>query len=104
MPPRPQRLVRRLPLRERIRQILNPMDFYLWLSEEIQTFDWDSIAFGTRFGLIANFLFLIARANTGGTREAFDDVFGDAPASGWFTLVVSARPVSIFAASGCPSS
>lgn len=89
MPSRPQRLVRRQPLTERLRAKLNPMDFYLWLSEEIQTFNWDSKTFGTRFGLAANFIFLVARANAGTTRGAVDDVFGDAPASGWFTLLVS---------------
>ncbi|KAH6635567.1 hypothetical protein B0J18DRAFT_448238 [Chaetomium sp. MPI-SDFR-AT-0129] len=89
MASRPQRLVRRRPLSERIRTLLNPMDFYLWLSEEIQTFDWDSKTFGTRFGLAANFVFLIARANAGTTRNAVDYVFGDAPASGWFTLVAN---------------
>ncbi|AEO55477.1 hypothetical protein MYCTH_2299343 [Thermothelomyces thermophilus ATCC 42464] len=89
MPPRPQRLVRRQPLGQRLRAMLNPMDFYLWLSEEIQTFDWDSKAFGTRFGLAANFVFLIARANAGKTRDAVDDVFGDAPANGWFTLLAN---------------
>ena len=68
--------------------MLNPMDFYLWLSEEIQTLSWDSKAFGTRFGLAANFVFLLARANAGGTRDD-DDVFGDAPASGWVSLLVS---------------
>lgn len=68
--------------------MLNPMDFYLWLSEEIQTFNWDSKAFGTRFGLVANFIVLLARANAGGTNEAIDDVFGDAPANGWVTLLV----------------
>jgi hypothetical protein len=71
--------------------MLNPMDFYLWLSEEIQTFNWDSKTFGTRFGLVANFIFLVARANAGTAREAVDDVFGDAPANGWFTLMVSPR-------------
>lgn len=89
MAPRPQRLVRRQPLAERLRSMLNPMDFYLWLSEEIQTFNWDSKAFGTRFGLVANFVFLLARANAGDAQEAVDDVFGDAPASGWVSLVVS---------------
>ncbi|KXX75130.1 Nuclear rim protein 1 [Madurella mycetomatis] len=89
MPPRPQRLVRRRPLGERLRSALNPMDFYLWLSEEIQTFNWDSKAFGTRFGLVANFIFLLARANAAGTNEAIDDVFGDAPANGWVTLLAN---------------
>ena len=68
--------------------MLNPMDFYLWLSEEIQTLSWDSKAFGTRFGLAANFIFLLARANAGTTRDV-DDVFGDAPASGWVGLLAS---------------
>jgi hypothetical protein len=68
--------------------MLNPLDFYLWLSEEIQTLDWDSKAFGTRFGLVCNFLFMLARANAGDTRGAVDDVFGDDPANGWVTLVV----------------
>ncbi|KAK0742213.1 hypothetical protein B0T21DRAFT_327828 [Apiosordaria backusii] len=83
----PTRLVRRQPLSERIKARLNPGDFYLWLSEEIQTFDWDSTTFGTRFGLAANFLFLIARANIASRRDV-DDVFGDAPASGPLTFLI----------------
>jgi len=89
MPPpaRPARLVRRRPLSDRLQALLNPMDFYLWVSEEIQTLDWDSTVFGTRFGLIANFVFLLARANSGG-RQVADDVFNDAPTSSWVTVVV----------------
>lgn len=75
--------------------MLNPMDFYLWLSEEIQTLSWDSKAFGTRFGLAANFIFLLARANAGDTRND-DDIFADVddeslwPAFAWFSILVSA--------------
>jgi len=69
---------------------MNPMDFYLWLSEEIQTLDWDSKTFGTRFGLAANFVFLLATANSG-ERQSVDDVFGDAPASSWITAIVGTR-------------
>ncbi|KAK3944885.1 hypothetical protein QBC46DRAFT_279003 [Diplogelasinospora grovesii] len=87
MPPTPRRLVRRAPLSERLTAMLNPLDFYLWLSEEIQTFNWDSTSFGTRFGLVANFIFLLARANVGGSQTA-DDVFSDAPARGWITYLV----------------
>ena len=89
MPPKPtQRLVRRRPLGERIRGMLNPLDLYLWASEEIQTyFDWDSKEFGTYFGLGANFLFLLARSNAG-RRSTVDDVFGDVPSSSWVTAVV----------------
>jgi hypothetical protein len=74
--------------------MLNPMDFYLWLSEEIQTLNWDSKAFGTRFGLAANFVFLLARANAGKTRDV-DDVFGDAPTNGWVSLLVSLRGLQL---------
>ncbi|KAL2267460.1 hypothetical protein VTJ83DRAFT_4737 [Remersonia thermophila] len=87
---RPTRLIRRQPLGQRLRAMLNPMDFYLWLSEEIQTFDWDSKTFGTRFGIAANFLFMLARANAGDTRGAVDDVFGDDSGNGWFTLAANA--------------
>ncbi len=75
--------------------MLNPMDFYLWLSEEIQTLSWDSKAFGTRFGLAANFIFLLARANASDARKN-DDIFADIedesfwPAFGWFSILVSA--------------
>ncbi|KAK0620289.1 hypothetical protein B0T14DRAFT_227451 [Immersiella caudata] len=88
MPPRSQRLVRRRSFKERLQAFMNPMDFYLWLSEEIQTLDWDSKTFGTRFGLAANFIFLLARANSNG-RQSTDDVFGDAPASSWVTVVIN---------------
>lgn len=92
MPPsRPARLVRKRPLSERIQSWLNPLDHYLWLSEEIATFDWDSNGFGTRFGAAANFIFLLARANSAG-REDVDDVFSDAPSGGWVTYLVSFSP------------
>ncbi|KAK1759288.1 hypothetical protein QBC47DRAFT_101858 [Echria macrotheca] len=99
MPPKSQRLVRRRPLSERIQSMLNPMDFYLWLSEEIQTFDWDSKIFGTRFGVAANFIFLLSRANSGG-RPAVDDVFGDAPTSSWVAVVVNFLVYALMAISG----
>ncbi|KAK3398620.1 hypothetical protein B0T20DRAFT_469567 [Sordaria brevicollis] len=90
MPPAPRRLVRRRPLSERIQAFLNPADFYIWLSEEIQSFDWDSTSFGTWFGLIANFLFLLARANGNiGGGVVDDDVFSDAPSSGFAKALVN---------------
>ncbi|KAI0390683.1 hypothetical protein F5Y17DRAFT_468734 [Xylariaceae sp. FL0594] len=84
------RLVRKRPLLERIKAWLNPMDFLLWLSEEIETRDWDSKALGTQMGLAMNFAFLLARANSGGARVA-DPVFDDGgSASGWIAFVVGA--------------
>lgn len=82
------RLVRRRPLAERLKAWLNPMDFLLWLSEEIETRDWrNSKAVGTQMGVVMNFVFLLARANSGGSRVS-DPVFDDGTVSGWFTFFV----------------
>ncbi|KAI2624269.1 hypothetical protein GGR54DRAFT_568592 [Hypoxylon sp. NC1633] len=81
------RLVRRRPLAERVKAMLNPMDFLLWLSEEIETRDWDSKLVGTQVGVVMNFAFLLARANSGGSR-AGDFVFDEGSVSGWFTFFV----------------
>lgn len=81
------RLVRRKPFGERLMAMLNPMDFLLWLSEELETREWDSKLVGTQIGLGLNFVFLVARANTGGKPD--DDIFRDEASSGWFSLLVS---------------
>lgn len=82
------RLVRRRPLWDRITSMLNPMDFILWLSEEIETRDWDSGLVGTQLGLGLNFLFLIVRANSG-TKKASDDIFGDESSStSWSSILI----------------
>lgn len=85
----PPRLVRRQPLMQRISAAINPWDFLLWLSEEIETRELDSQTVGTQVGLAANFLFLLARANLGPSNSADDDVFGDASSHGWFSYLVS---------------
>ncbi|PHH88282.1 hypothetical protein CDD83_7748 [Cordyceps sp. RAO-2017] len=81
------RLVRRRPLWERIVSMLNPMDFLLWLSEEIETRDWDSQLVGTQLGLGLNFVFLLARANSGSATTG-EDIFGDGGSAGWLSLIV----------------
>jgi hypothetical protein len=73
---------------ERVKAMLNPMDFLLWLSEEIETRDWNSKLVGTQLGLAMNFAFLLARANSG-RRSTADDVFGDGGGSGWLEFFVS---------------
>lgn len=88
------RLVRRQPLADRITSYLNPLDFLLWLSEEFDSNDWDQWqkTWAIPLGIILNLVFLIARANTGGSsgRRRGDDVFGDdAGGSGWLTWFVS---------------
>ncbi|RDA95243.1 hypothetical protein CP533_1824 [Ophiocordyceps camponoti-saundersi (nom. inval.)] len=85
------RLVRRKPLRERVAAMLNPMDLLLWLSEEIETRDWDSQLVGTQLGLSLNFSLLLARANSALTTPIFnDDLFGDKGGSRWLYFMVSA--------------
>ncbi|KAI1323185.1 hypothetical protein F5Y16DRAFT_412795 [Xylariaceae sp. FL0255] len=94
------RLIRRRPLMERVKAMLNPMDFLLWLSEEIETRDWDSKLVGTQLGLATNFAFLLARANSGGSRVA-DPVFDDgATASGWIAYLVGTIVWLLIAFSG----
>lgn len=90
------RLVRRRPLRERISAMLNPMDFLLWLSEELETRDWDSKLAGTQLGLGMNFVFLLARANSGSSAESWSDsdIFGDEAKPGLLSYVVS-PPLSL---------
>ncbi|EPE09931.1 hypothetical protein F503_05026 [Ophiostoma piceae UAMH 11346] len=82
------RLVRRQTLFQRISAAINPWDFLLWLSEEIETRELDSSSVGTQVGLVANFLFLLARANLGPSNTADDDVFGDGSGPGWISYLI----------------
>jgi hypothetical protein len=84
------RLVRRKPLLERVKDYLNPGDFSLWLSEEFETRDWDSKAFGTPVALGLHLVFLLARANSSSSYgKGGDDVFGDYESgSGWLSYIV----------------
>ena len=68
--------------------MLNPMDFLLWLSEELETREWDSASAGTPIGLALNAMFLIGRANYS-QRSSHDDLFGDEESSGWVSALVS---------------
>ncbi|ODM16587.1 hypothetical protein SI65_08094 [Aspergillus cristatus] len=88
------RLVRRRPLGERIKSYLNPLDFLLWLSGEIDANDWDQFEkdWALPVGVALNVIFLIARANSRPSgSEAVDDVFGDdggVPWLSWFASFV----------------
>ena len=88
MPP----LVRRQPLIERIKAKLNPWDFLIWLSEELNDLEDLHKTWGTTIGLAANLVFMIARANSEPGRSRGDDVFGDFDqrrGSGWLAWIVS---------------
>ena len=71
--------------------MLNPMDFLLWLSEELETRDWDSGIVGTQLGFGLNLLYLIVRANST-PRQAKDDLFGDDSATSWLSMLVCRPP------------
>lgn len=82
--------IRREPLAERIKAYLNPYDFLLWLSEEIDSHGWDQLEkeWAIPIGLGLNVVFLVARANSKSTTRSYDDVFADVRASGWTVWLV----------------
>jgi len=92
MAPHRTRLVRRAPLTERIKAYLNPYDFLLWASEELN--DWEDLdkKWSVPIGVLLNVVFMMARANSGGNQSRGDDVFADyyeRRGSGWLTWLVS---------------
>lgn len=91
MPPRP-RLVRRRPVMQRIKAAIDPWDFFLWLSEEIETRDFGSKSLGSQLGLAFNFVFILARVyGSSSTGSDNDDVFNDSDSdsAGWLAYFVS---------------
>lgn len=85
--------IRRQPLAERLKAYLNPYDFLLWLSEEIDSHGWDQLEkeWAIPIGLGLNLIFLIARANSKNTTRDYDDVFGEVRRAGWTAWVVRIR-------------
>lgn len=60
----------------------------LWLSEEIETRDWDSKHIATPIALGLHILLLVTRANSGSSFGG-DDVFGDANnGASWLSYLV----------------
>jgi len=76
---------------------LDPGDFLLWLSEELNDDAYDDWlkAWATPLGIGMNILFILARgASKQGAPRGRDDVFGDFDGkrgSGWFAWLVSAH-------------
>lgn len=85
------RLVRRRPFLERLTTSLNPLDFLLWLSEELESNDWSQWEkeWAIPLGVVINIIFLIARANSRNTTQAYDDVFGESGGTSWLNWLVS---------------
>ncbi|KAL5119210.1 hypothetical protein ACEQ8H_002921 [Pleosporales sp. CAS-2024a] len=80
------RLVRRAPLSERIKAYLDPSDWLIWISEELNSSDWDDFAqsYALYIGFGANIAFVVAQANSGAsTSYDGDDVFKEHSGPGW---------------------
>ena len=75
----PPRLIRRQPLIERIKSKLDPYDFLLWISEELDSSWLEQFEkeWAIPTGLLLNVIFVIARANSRGGRSSHDPVFED---------------------------
>ena len=83
------RLIRRKPLLERVKDYLNPGDFLLWASEELETREWNSKKYAGPVAFGLHLLFLIARANMNSSGGQRDDVFGDDySGTGWVNYIV----------------
>lgn len=82
--------VRKQPLSERISTALNIYDWLLWLSEEIESNGWDQLEkeWAIPIGFAFNFVFLIARANTGAQSSSYDDIFAETTGPGWASSIV----------------
>ncbi|KAF2748602.1 hypothetical protein M011DRAFT_457347 [Sporormia fimetaria CBS 119925] len=83
MPP----VIRKAPLTERIKNYLDPVEWFMWASEELNSSDWDEFAsnYATSIGFGANLVYIFAQANTGRRNTVGDDVFGEprSNSSGW---------------------
>ena len=79
MPPQPTaRVVRRAPLLDRVRALLNPAELALWAWEEVVSHDWEEFdrQWSTVLGLGLNLVFVLARINSAATSNG-DDIFED---------------------------
>ncbi|CBX90879.1 hypothetical protein IAQ61_002350 [Plenodomus lingam] len=80
------RLVRRTPVLERIKAYLDPSDWLIWIAEELNSSDWEDCAstYSLYLGFSANFLFILAQANSGASSTSEDDgVFNTVQGPGW---------------------
>lgn len=71
------RLVRKRPLLMRVKDYLHPGDWLLWISEELETKDWDNKHLGNTLALVFHLLLLLAKINNVTSQGSSDDVFGD---------------------------
>ncbi|KAF1939645.1 hypothetical protein EJ02DRAFT_456752 [Clathrospora elynae] len=82
----PPRLVRRAPLSERIKAYIDPSDWLIWLSEELNSYDWEDFAaaYSLYVGIGANLVFILAQANSSASTSDDDDgIFSEVQGPGW---------------------
>ena len=86
MPP----YVRRQPLLDRVQSLLNPYDFWLWLSEELETSGWERVdnKWAIIIGITLNLILLFAQANSKARSRYYEDVFGEASGPSWTVWLV----------------
>ncbi|KAF2684421.1 hypothetical protein K458DRAFT_418001 [Lentithecium fluviatile CBS 122367] len=80
------RLVRRAPLAERIKAYVDPWDWLMWASEELNTNDWEEFAqdYAVPLGFGLNLVFVIAQANASRGASNNGVLVGDDEGPGWF--------------------
>ncbi|KAF1960618.1 hypothetical protein CC80DRAFT_488910 [Byssothecium circinans] len=80
------RLVRRAPLAERIKAVMDPTDWLMWIEEQLNANDWEDFAKDYSFvlGFGMNFFFVIAQANASGSSDGDDVLIGGSGGTGWF--------------------
>ena len=98
MPP----LVRRAPLSERIKAYFDLSDWLIWISEELNSSDWEDFAsaYALYIGFGANLLFVLAQANSGASTASDDDgVFNEVQGPGWIKWIMGLLVLVLGAAS-----
>ncbi|PVH93621.1 hypothetical protein DM02DRAFT_619159 [Periconia macrospinosa] len=81
------RLVRQRPLGERIKSWIDPEDWHIWISDKLDSEDWEDFAkeHSRILGFAMNLVFIIAQANASRSSESDDDVLlGGNGGPGWF--------------------
>lgn len=98
MPP----IVRRAPLSERIKAYLDLSDWLIWISEELNSSDWEDFAsaYALYIGFGANLLFVLAQANSGASTASDDDgVFTEVQGPGWVKWIMGLLVLALGVAS-----
>lgn len=85
----PPRLVRKAPLTERIKAYLDLHDWLLWISEELNTNDWEDFAkaYSPSIGFAINLVYIIAQANSATRFDEYDDILDGTGGPGWFKWI-----------------